>query len=70
MNVRFKTWLRGPDAYGEPVVEFVGEQNGRWRSGRWQQRKERSIMAELLSADEVRRLQVDEGRWYLPDPPP
>ena len=64
MSARFKIWLRGPGADGEPIVELIGEQNGDRR------RTERSIMAELLPADEARRLEVDEGRWYLPGTPP
>lgn len=31
---------------------------------------QRSIMRELLSADEIKHLEVSEGRFFLPGPPP
>ena len=61
----FKTWLR---AGGQ--VEIVGDENGYWRSGHFSQRAERSIMAELLTPEEVRHLEVSEGRWHFPGPTP
>jgi hypothetical protein len=30
----------------------------------------RSIMAELLTPEEARHLEISEGRWHLPGPPP
>lgn len=30
----------------------------------------RSIMRELLTPDEIKHLEVSEGRWFLPGPPP
>jgi len=66
--MRFKTWLRGPAE--DPEVELIGEWSWYWRSGHYSQRAERSIMAELLTPEEVRHLEVAEGRWYLPGPPP
>ena len=63
--MRFKTWLRA-----DKQVELIGEWGWYWRSGHWKQRQPRSIMAELLTPEEVRHLEVAEGRWHLPGPPP
>lgn len=32
--------------------------------------EQRSIMAELLTPEEIRHLEIAEGRWFLPGPPP
>lgn len=32
--------------------------------------RQRSVMAELLSEQEARMLEVSEGRWHLPGTPP
>jgi hypothetical protein len=67
--MRFKTWLR---AGGE--VEIIGPDGWYWRSGHWQQRAERSVMAELLAEtltpQEIRALEIGPGVWLLPGPPP
>ncbi|MFI5494614.1 hypothetical protein [Actinoplanes sp. NPDC051859] len=66
--LRFKMWLRGPaDA---PRVEFIGAAGWYWQSGHFSQRPERSIMAELLTDDQVRMLRDSNGRWSLPGTPP
>jgi hypothetical protein len=66
--VKFKFWLRGPA--DDPRVELIGEEACYWRSGHLSQRPERSIMAELLTAQESEDLQVEPGLWLLPGPPP
>lgn len=33
-------------------------------------RETRSIMREILSPEEVRHLEISEGRWFLPGTPP
>jgi hypothetical protein len=33
-------------------------------------RADRSVMAELLGPEETRHLEIAEGRWFLPGPPP
>ena len=63
--MRFKTWLRADEQ-----VELIGSEGWYWRSGHFSQRAERSVMAELLTPEEVRHLEVAEGRWHLPGPPP
>jgi hypothetical protein len=63
--MRFKGWLRADEQ-----VEIIGPDGWYFRSGHWQQREERSVMAELLSEDEVRHLEIAEGRWFLPGTPP
>ncbi|ROP32824.1 hypothetical protein EDD30_5773 [Couchioplanes caeruleus] len=66
--MRFKMWLRNPGS--DPQVEIIGDSAWYWRSGHFSQRIERSVMAELLSEDEVQRLQLQPGRWLLPGIPP
>lgn len=66
--MNFKFWLRGPA--DDPQVELIGEHGWYWHSGHFSQRADRSIMAEMLTPDEVRRLEASEGRWLLPGPPP
>lgn len=66
--MRFKMWLRGPA--DNPEVEVIGEHTYYWRSGHWRGPQERSVMAELLTPDEIRHLEISEGRWFLPGPPP
>ena len=39
-------------------------------SGRLGRREERSVMSELLTAREVKDLQLEPGRWLLPGTPP
>ncbi|WP_170047626.1 hypothetical protein [Couchioplanes caeruleus] len=51
-------------------MEIIGDSAWYWRSGHFSQRIERSVMAELLSEDEVQRLQLQPGRWLLPGIPP
>ena len=67
-ETKIKFWLRGPA--DDPHVEIVGHWNAYWRSGHFSQRTERSIMAELLTAEEAAALQVEPGRWFLPGTPP
>jgi hypothetical protein len=67
--MRFKTWLRGAADGEEPVVEVIGESAWYERSGHGK-REQRSIMAELLTEREVQKLEVSEGLWLLPGPPP
>jgi len=66
--MQFKFWLRGPA--DDPRVELIGEEGWYWRSGHFSQREERSVMAELLTAQEVKNLQLQPGRWLLPGTPP
>ena len=47
---------------------WPGPQAGQASNGR--QSEERSVMAELLTPQEVRDLQVAPGRWLLPGTPP
>lgn len=66
--MKFKFWLRGPA--DDPRVELIGEEACYWRSDHIRQRPGRSIMAELLTAQEAADLQVEPGLWLLPGPPP
>ena len=66
-----KRWLRGPDAQGEPVVELISGEDWYGRSGHGGRRQERrSLLAEMLSDDDIRRFRVADGVWYLPGYPP
>ena len=61
-GMRFKTWMRANEQ-----VEIIGD-----RPDPMQPR--RSIMREILegsgmSPDEIKHLEVSEGRWYLPGAP-
>jgi hypothetical protein len=67
-EMKIKFWLRGPA--DNPQVEIVGHWHGDRRPGHFSQRPERSIMAELLTAQEAAALQVEPGRWLLPGTPP
>jgi hypothetical protein len=66
--VKFKIWLRGPA--DDPRVELIGDEEWQRRSGHFSQREERSVMAELLTPQEVKDLQIQHGRWFLPGTPP
>jgi hypothetical protein len=64
----FKFWLRGPA--DDPQVEIVGEHAYYWSSSHFSERRDRSVMRELLGEEGSRRFQISEGRWLLPGPPP
>jgi len=61
--MRFKTWLRGPGPDGLPVVELIGDADFEADRPHWEHR---SLMAELLTEEERRHLEISEGRWHLP----
>jgi len=64
--VQFKFWLRGP--VDNPQVELIGDQ--RWHAGYIGKRAERSVMAELLTPQDIKQLRDEHGRWHLPGAPP
>jgi len=63
-------WLRGPA--DDPRVELIGDDGWYRPSGHdeFSQREERSLMAELLSPKEAKKLQIAPGRWLLRGTPP
>lgn len=64
----FKFWLRGPA--DDPQVEVIGEHSWYWQSSHYSERRDRSIMRELMTEEESERLQMEPGRWFLPGTPP
>jgi len=66
--MRFKIWLRGPA--NSPRAEVIGDWGWYWRSAHYNQREERSLMAELLTPEQVEQCQLREGWWFLPGAPP
>jgi len=83
--VRFKTWLRADEQveligsegwYWRSGHFSRREEIARAWGSFWEGsspehvERERSIMRELLTPEEVRHLEVAEGRWHLPGPPP
>lgn len=62
--MRLRFWLRGPS--DDPQVELISDYAWYWRTADFGQRGERSVMAELTTSEEVARLEIHPGHWYMP----
>lgn len=80
-DVRFRLWLRLSAETLREIRETSHEIEATCREIRekWdlpephephEPHETRSLMREILSPEEVRHLEVSEGRWFLPGSPP